>query len=110
MDVLFTSEKLKKALSEHRQLQKKWGADGAKKIELRLQQLAAVSALADLRDLPGRCHELTGDRKGQLAVDLHGPYRLVFRPTEDPAPNKEDGGLDWGAIDSVTIVDIVDYH
>ena len=26
----------------------------------------------------GRCHALKGNRKGQYAVDLEHPYRLVF--------------------------------
>jgi toxin HigB-1 len=96
--------------STHSELQKRWGAEGAKKISLRLQQLAAAPTLAELRGLPGRCHELTGDRDGQLAVDVHHPFRLVFRPSEDPPPETDDGGLDWRAVESVTVIEMVDYH
>jgi proteic killer suppression protein len=110
VEVRFSSEKLKVALSTHRLLQKDWGQEGAKKIALRLQQLAAVPTLADMRNLPGRCHELTGDRAGHLAVDVHQPYRLLFQPTADPAPRKPDGGLDWTQVDSITVTEIVDYH
>ena len=38
--------------------------------------------------------ELTHDRSGQLAVDLHRGFRLVFEPAGDWR-NKPDGGLDW---------------
>jgi proteic killer suppression protein len=110
VEVLFASEKLKRVFSTHRELQKHWGLEGAKKIALRLQQLAAAPSLADMRDLPGRCHELTGDRAGHLAVDVHQPYRLVFRPSANPPPQKLDGGLDWTQVDSVTVTEIVDYH
>ena len=110
MEVLFPSDKLKRAYSDQRALQKQWGADGAKKIALRLQQLAAASSLADMRDLPGRCHELTGDPDGNLAVDVHQGFRLILHPTAVPRPEKDDGGLDWSAVDSVTVTDIVDYH
>jgi proteic killer suppression protein len=41
---------------------------------------------------------------------LHKGFRLVFRPTAEPPPTKEDGGLDWTAVDSVTVVEITDYH
>lgn len=75
-----------------------------------MADLSAAPTLEDLRTLPGRLHELTGDRKGQLALDLQQPYRLVIEPTEEPAPVKDDGGLDWRRITAVTIVEIVDYH
>lgn len=63
-----------------------------------------------MRTLPGRCHELTGDRKGELAVDLRGPYRLVFEPADNPPPVKEDGGLDWRRVTAVRILEVEDYH
>ena len=34
----------------------------------------------------------------------------MFRPTADPLPTKADGGLDWAAVDTVTVTEIVDYH
>lgn len=110
MEVLFVSEKVRRALSTHRVLEKDWGKIGARRIGLRLQQLAAAPTLADMRQLPGRCHELTGDRSGHLAVDLEHPYRLVFRPTADPSPKKPDGGLDWTRVESITVIEMVDYH
>lgn len=110
MEVVFQNEKAKRAFSDHEALQRKWGPEGARRVALRLQQLAAAPSLADMRALPGRCHELSGDRKGQLAVDVHHPHRLVFCPTVNPLPTKPDGGLDWNAVDSVTIIEVVDYH
>lgn len=110
MEVLFVSEKARRSFSSHRDLEKDWGNGGAKKIALRLQQLAAAPTLSDIRQMPGRCHELTGDRRGHLAVDVEHPYRLVFRPTADPSPKKPDGGLDWTKVESITIIEIVDYH
>lgn len=110
VEVLFTTDKLKRAMSANRALQRDWGPDGAKKINLRLQQLAAAPTLEELRMLPGRCHELIGDRAGQLAVELHGGFRLIFRPSANPPPRKGDGGLDWGQVESVTVLEIVDYH
>ena len=110
MDVVFAAEKLQRQLSNQRELKRRWGEDGAKKITLRLQQLAAAVSLEDTRQLPGRCHELTADRAGTLAVDVHQGYRLIFRPSTVPPPTKADGGLDWSEVDSVTVLEIVDYH
>ena len=110
MDVLFPNEKKQKYFSDSKALQKEWGAEGSKKVALRLQQLGAATCLEDMRNLPGRCHELIGDLAGSLAVDLHKGFRLIFQPTKEPPPTKEDGGLDWTAVDSITVVEIVDYH
>ncbi len=60
--------------------------------------------------LPGRCHELTGDRARQLSIDLDHPYRLIFEPVEEPPPLKRDGGLDWSAVLAIRIIGIEDTH
>ncbi|HEY5750014.1 MAG TPA: hypothetical protein VIU12_28295 [Chryseolinea sp.] len=59
---------------------------------------------------PPRCHELNGDRKGQLSVDLDHPYRLIFIPANEPVPRKEDGGLDWQQVTEIEILEIADTH
>lgn len=111
MDVLFSDEKSARLFSRQSALQKRYGAVGAIKITLRLQQLAAAPTLAHMRDLPGRCHALTADRSGQFAVDVHHPYRLVFEPARDvPAADGAGGGDAWERIDAVRILDVVDYH
>jgi proteic killer suppression protein len=77
----------------------------------RLDELRDVEVLADLRSLPQvRCHELTGDRKGELSVDLRGPYRFLFEPANDPVPLKPDGGLDWLRVTVVRILEVTDTH
>jgi len=57
-----------------------------------------------------RYHELLHDRKGQLAADLDHPYRLIFRPFDQPPPVDENGRLIWDKIQSITILAIEDYH
>jgi proteic killer suppression protein len=87
------------------------GEKRAKALKKRLDDLDAARSLADMRALPGHCHELTGDRRGQLALDLDQPYRLIFEPADDPTPLKGDGGLDWNGLRAVRILEIgVDYH
>lgn len=111
MEISFRTPKLAKLCNSKKEMQKRLGAERANRLAQRLQELRAVDSLDDLRTLPGaRCHELTGDRKGQLAADIGHPQRLVLRPTENPPPAKPDGGLDWTAVTSVTVLDIVDYH
>ena len=80
-------------------------------IQRRLDELKASTTLEDIRRLPGpRCHELKGNRTGQLSVDLDYPYRLIFEPANDPLPKKTDGGLDWKLITAIEITGIEDTH
>jgi plasmid maintenance system killer protein len=87
-----------------------WGTIQAKKLRRRLDELKAASTLEVMQLLPGRCHELKGDRAGQISLDLEHPYRLVFEPANDPVPRKRDGGLNWTAITAVRIIGVVDTH
>ena len=89
---------------------REYGADNAKRIRKRLDDLAAAPDLATMRTLPGRCHELTGNLAGLLAIDLKHPFRLIFEPANDPVPTKADGGLDWTAVTAVRMLRVEDYH
>ncbi len=85
----------------------------AKKLNVVLAQLWAAPNLgtfAPLMSPPHRCHELTGNRKGQLTVDLDHPYRLVFEPNHNPLPQRAEGGLDWRMVTSIEIRGIEDTH
>ena len=67
-------------------------ADSAHEV---LAMLAAASTLADLSPLKSvGLHRLAGNRKGQWAMTINGPWRLCF---------KFDSGDAWD-------VEIVDYH
>ena len=110
MNVGFSTSKLKKICSTEREMRAKWGSKMAKKLMKRLQDLEAAATLEDMRALPGRCHELTGDRKGELAMDLVHPRRLIFEPNHDPVATKADGGLDWKQVTKITVTSIEDYH
>ncbi len=110
MNILFSSQKFKKECNDHRLLTKKQGARRAKKLRSRLDDLRAAANLGMMRYLPGRCHELKGNRAGQLSLDLDHPYRLIFKPANNPVPSKEDGGLDWKGVTSVLIIGVEDTH
>lgn len=110
MDIVFRSARFQAECNDQRQLIKRYGAEQARRITLRLTALRVASCLEDMRHLPGRCHELRGDRAGVFSLDLTHPYRLLFTPAHDPLPTKLDGGINWAAVTAVTIIGVEDTH
>lgn len=111
MEITFDTKQLAKLCNSSKEMQARLGKRNADKLKQRLTELAAAETLEDMRHLPGaRCHELSGNLKGKLAVDLVHPDRLVFSPDHDPAPTRAEGGLNWAEVTAVRIVGIGDYH
>jgi len=77
---------------------------------MRLSDMRDVHSLEAVKNLPGKYHELKGNRKGQWSCDLDQPYRLIFKPHENPIPSSPDGYYLWIEIKGVEIIEIVDYH
>ena len=112
MEILFRRSREHKLCVHRKTAARELGKPNAEKLEVRLATLAASANLAQFRrDFPeARCHALTGDWRGCFAVDLHGTWRLVFRPAHDPMPVTADGGIALAAVTSIEIVEVVDYH
>jgi proteic killer suppression protein len=111
MRISFISRRLAKACSIHREMRTAFGSRMADVLASRLQDLEAARTLATISRLPPcRCHELKGNRKGQLAIDLVHPHRLIFVPDHDPEPLKDDGGLDWARVSQILVVEVGNYH
>lgn len=97
-------------MTDPREMTKAFGAR-AQKVNQRMKDLRAVVTLEDMQTIPAaRCHELKGDRNGQLAVNVSGNYRLVFMPDHDPLPLKEDTGLNWKLVTDIVVIEVEDYH
>lgn len=111
MDIVFKTGKLRKIFNSERLLQAEYGAEMGRIIMRRMLVLRAARTLQEVSiKPPQRRHELKGRRKGQFAVDLKHPRRLVFKPNHDPLPKKIDGGLDLESITAITILNVEDYH
>ena len=110
MEIDFISKKLGRIFNSDHLLKKEYG-EQTRKIKLRMAVLKAASCLAMVpASKPDRRHELTADRKGTFAVDLKHPFRLVFKPSENPVPRREDGGIDLEKVMAITILKVEDYH
>jgi proteic killer suppression protein len=114
MDILFTKRNEQEIANTDAKLKKAFRGNPrrARLIRARLDELADADTLAVMRSLPqAYCHELTADRKGQLAVKLDKGYRLVFEVANDPLPLKTDGGLDWNQVTAVRVLKLAEnYH
>lgn len=111
MVIYFKTRKLQKLCSNRSEAIKNIGTKRGNKLMQRMMELLAAETLADISKLPpARCHELTGNRKGQLSVDLGHPYRLLFIPADDPIPEREEGGLYWAAVTRIEIIELADTH
>lgn len=98
MDITYKNKKIEKVCTDARAAEKTFGREMAQKIHHRIDEIVAADTVEMMIQFHiGRCHSLTQNRKGQYAVDLIHPYRLVF----------EKNG---GEIQIAKILEIVDYH
>ncbi|NNM84194.1 MAG: killer suppression protein [Phycisphaerales bacterium] len=97
MRIIFKDDRQKQLFESKSRLNAEYGDQLAKKIMQRLLEVDAASCLEDLRQAPGKWHELAGDRKGQLACSLTGNWRLIFLPIVPSGANSVKG-LDWKAV------------
>lgn len=110
MKITFGDNKLGKLANNDRKRHAALGQKRSIKFKQRLDDLFHADTLEDVRNLPGRYHELTNDRKGQWACDLDQPYRLIFKPHESPVPVDSNGKYIWIEITGIEIIEITDYH
>lgn len=111
MNISFRTRKLERDFNSADRLTRAYGEQMAKTIGRRMVVLKAARALAAVPESPPeRRHMLQGKRRGQFAVDLVQPYRLVFRLDHEPLPRRKGGGIDAERVTNIEIVEVVDYH
>ena len=111
MEIIFRTRTLAKIFNSTTALHRQYNDRMAQAIMRRLAVLKNARTLSLVpATKPERRHQLTGKRRGQYAVDLIHPYRLVFKAAHEPIPRKEDGAIDTDQITAITIIEVVDYH
>lgn len=99
LDVSFRSKKIEKICTDASRAEREYGIIVAVKIQQRIDEIQAADSIEQLLKYKiGRCHQLLGNRKGQYAMDLGHPLRLVFIVDKN------------GIIQVAEIIEIVDYH
>jgi plasmid maintenance system killer protein len=120
MLVVVANKKLKRALEDDTERQKRFGREMAKKIRLRVSALSAADTLGDFWppfSPPERCHELKADLDGYFSMDLTHPYRLLFKQLDSEENTSAQLKLElldqkqrWQSIESILITGIEDTH
>jgi proteic killer suppression protein len=109
MLIIFRTERLEKTCNAHAKAVREWGERRARVIGRRLDDLRAAATLADMRFLPGDCHEYKHRMDYTLTLDLDGGKRLFFRPANDPVATLADGvSLDWARVTAIEITGVGD--
>ncbi len=79
MEIRFRTRKLEKQYANHREAERAYGREIARKYIQRVNIIKTVKDIDELKRLPGLgCHKLKGSRKAQWAAKLTGFYRLIF--------------------------------
>ena len=98
MDITYKNKKIKMVCTNAKTAERTYGREMAERIHQRIDEIKAATTVEMMIQYHiGRCHPLTQNRKGQYAVDLVHPYRLVFEKNGDE-------------IQIANILEIVDYH
>lgn len=79
MEIRFRTKKLEKQYLSHKEAQKAYGQQVAKKYIMRINMIKAAKCFDDLYDIPTlKFHPLVGKRKEEYAITLTGFYRLII--------------------------------
>lgn len=98
MEVSYKNSKLRKECTDASVSERSYGQEMAVLIFQRIAQIEASPTVEFMIEHHiGRCHPLKFDRKGQYAVDLIQPFRMVFQKQ----------GCE---IQIARIIEITDYH
>ena len=99
MEIKYKTKKIQRVCTDYSAAKKSYGQNMAVKIEQRIGEISASDSVETMVVCGiGRCHALSGNRKGQYAVDLIHPFRLVFN-------------VDGAEVYDIAIIEhIVDYH
>ncbi|WP_418463537.1 type II toxin-antitoxin system RelE/ParE family toxin [Frisingicoccus sp.] len=98
MDITYKNKKIEKICTDAKTAERTYGREMADKIHQRIDEITAADTVEMMIHFHiGRCHPLSQNRKGQYAVDLVHPNRLVFEKKGDE-------------IQIANVLEIVDYH
>jgi len=109
MDLFFNNSDLASLCSCQTKMLTRLGAEKARRLAQRLQELRAIDTLEDLKALPGIVYkELDGADVGDLALDVAFGCRLVFRPARELIVGSASRWTDCKRVNGLVVVAVQD--
>ena len=103
LEIEYKNKKLERQCTIYKEAVRSYGKDMAVKIEQVIGELEAADSVNFLeKHSISRCHALIGNRKGEFAMDLVHPFRLVFE--------KKENTIELKRVEMVKVTDIINYH
>ncbi|MBI1944704.1 MAG: hypothetical protein HYS27_03350 [Deltaproteobacteria bacterium] len=102
MDITFKTEKLRRLLHDDGSLRTKWGAETARSIRVRLDDLRAAPTLRDVRGIPALVTVL--DKLGRIHVAVQHPHGIFFEPAARLSQALTQ--CDWARIAAIRVLEI----
>ncbi len=106
MELTFATKELRDLCLSDYLARQEYGDAFAEKLKARLADLSAVSVASDLFMLPGKPRELTGDREGQMVLNLIDEHDLIFQSGHTQKRVLESGNVDWARIRRVQLLGV----
>jgi len=79
LEIRFRTNKLQKQYENHKEAEKAYGSQVARKYNMRVGILKSAKTFDDLYKIPSfKFHPLKGNRKGEYAIKLTGYWRLII--------------------------------
>jgi toxin HigB-1 len=110
VDILFASKQWERLCHDQAVAVRALGAQGARKLQSRLDDLYAAADLSYAAFLPGRFRALDGNHAGCYSIQLIDGYQLVISPVVDRARKLSGGKLDLSSVMSIRIVFVGKSH
>lgn len=110
MEISYKKKKLQKQLSDASEIKRHFGIN-AKRVAARIDDIVASPNLFVLMQIPAaNCHSLSGNRKGEWALNISANHRIIFEPSDYPIPMTKDGSVDTKSVTKICFLEIADYH
>lgn len=104
LELAFANKSLRKLCESEAHADRHLGRTVAQQLRRRLSDLRAATNVKDL--VAGRPREVTGGRRGRMAVELTSDCRLVFCANHAVLPLLASDDVDWSKVNRVKILSI----
>lgn len=115
MQIIYSNAKTEKLCTSIKKARKEMNLDGVKLIE-KIRLIENAKNLMDIVNFPTlNFHGLSGNRKGQFAIDVNGrksKYRLILEPLDECKNRYKDFRLDLigSSVEVILILEVSDHY